>query len=713
MIKKIAKWEAYHPKTVFIVALILLIPSIFGYLFTGVNYDILSYLPEDLESVQGENVLDETFNNAGISIVITEDMPTKYTVALKDEISKVDGVQNVIWVDDIVGTQTPVSALPDPLKEIFYSADGNKTMMLVQYTNSGSSDETLNAIKEIKKLTNEKTFISGVSAITEDTKELADSEAPIYIAIAILLALAIMSLMMESWVLPFVILAALCMAIIYNMGTNVFLGQISFITQAIAAILQLGVTMDYSIFLMDRYKEEKEICSDRRDAMANAVVKSFTALIGSSLTTIFGFVALCFMQLGLGFDIGFVMAKGVVFGILTVVLILPEIILLFEDYINRYKHKNFISSFKKLNNFVFKHRKVLAIIFAILLIPAYLIQDNAQVYYNMDKALPDTLVSIQGLNKLKTDFNMASTQFIIVDDNIPAGRLINMEKEIENLDGIASTLCYNSILGPAIPDSIMPEEILKICKQSGKQMIMVNSEYGAATDELNNQIDEMNKIVKSYDSTALITGEGALTKDLITTTNRDFLVTSVLSILAIFILIAICFKSISLPVFLVLAIEFAIWINLSFATIMGTEISFVSPTVINCVQLGATVDYAILLTTRFREELKLGNNKKDAILNAADAAEHSILQSASVFFIATFGVYLICDISLIKGICALLARGSIISALVIVFFLTPILYLCEPLINKTTIGWRQDNKKKKKSIFRKKNKNQSEVTINE
>lgn len=707
MIQKIARWAAYHPKIVVTVAVLLLIPSLIGFICTGVNYDILSYLPDRLESVQGEQVLDQTFNNAGMSIVIVEDMPAKYTSALKEEIAEIEGVRTVMWVDEFVGTQTPAEALPDAVQQIFYSTDGSKTMMLVQYENAGSSKETLQAIQQIKKLANKQTFISGMSAITEDTKEIADSQAPLYVTVAILLALGIMSFMMESWILPFVILAALGMAILYNMGTNIFLGQISFITQAIAAILQLGVTMDYSIFLMDRYTEEKTKYPDRRDAMASAVTKSFTALMGSSLTTIFGFVALCFMQLGLGFDIGFVMAKGVVFGILTVVLVLPEILLLLEEYINKYKHRSIIPSFHGVNRFVFKFKKVFAVLFVVLLIPTYIVQSNADVYYNFDKALPSDLVSIQGLNKLKTDFNMASTQFLIVDDTLPAGKLMQMEKEIENLDGISSLLAYNSILGPAVPDDILPNSVLEICKKDGKQMIMVNSEYGAATDELNAQLQQMENIVKRYDENALITGEGALTKDLITTTDRDFLVTSILSIAAIFILIAVCFKSVTLPVLLVLSIELAIWINLSFATMMGTEISFVAPTVINCVQLGATVDYAILLTTRFREELRLGKPKKDAILNAANAAEHSILQSASVFFVATFGVYLICDISLIKGICALLARGSVISALVIVFFLTPILYLCEGVIQKTSHGWRENKPLK---IFKNKSqKTKSEV----
>lgn len=709
MIQKIAKWEACHPKLVITFAVLLLIPAVIGFLSTGVNYDILSYLPEDLESVQGNGVLDKTFHNAGMSIVIVEDMPVKYTTALKEEIAKVEGVSTALWVDDLTGDM-PAEVLPDQIREIFYSADGSKTMLLVQYDSASSTDDILQAVKQIKRLCNEKTFISGMTAITEDTKEIADEQAPIYVTVAVLLALVVMSFMMESWILPLVILLALGIAILYNMGTNFFLGQISFITQAIAAVLQLGVTMDYSIFLMDRYTEERTKYADRTDAMAVAVSKSFTALIGSSLTTVFGFVALCFMQLSLGFDLGFVMAKGVVFGILTVILVLPELILLLEKHINKYKHRSILPSFKRTNRFVFKHKAVFAVLFVILLIPSYIVQKNADVYYNMDKALPDHLVSIQGLNSLKKDFNMASTQFVIVDDTLPAGKLMQMENEVESLDGIASVLAYNTILGPAIPDSIIPDELLEICKKDGKQMIMVNSAYGAATDELNTQLTQMENIVKRYDENALITGEGALTKDLITTTDRDFLVTSILSVAAIFILIAICFKSVSLPILLVLSIELAIWINLSFATMMGTEISFVSPTVINCVQLGATVDYAILLTTRFREEIQLGRLKKDAILNAMDAAERSILQSASVFFAATFGVYMICDISLIKGICALLARGSVISALVIIFFLSPILYLCEGVINKTTYGWRENqtfNFKRHKS-----KQNQSEVHQN-
>lgn len=688
MIKKIARWEAYHTKTVILIALMLLVPSFIGFMGTKVNYDVLSYLPEELESVQGEMVLDKTFNYAGMSMVIVEDMPERYTRALKEEISEIDGVAAAMWIDDITG-EMPVQALPDMLREVFFSADEKSTMMIVMYEEAGASEKTMKAIEQIKRVARDKAVISGMSALVQDTKELTEQEAPFYVAVAVILALIVMSVFMESWVLPLIILASLGMAIMYNMGTNILIGEISFVTQAIASILQLGVTMDYSIFLVDRYKEEREKFDDRHEAMVNAVSQSFTALIGSSMTTVFGFVALCFMKLKLGFDIGFVMAKGVLIGIATVILVLPSILLTFEGLIDKYKHRSFVLSFAGLNNLIFKNRKVLAVFFVLLLIPAYIVQNNADVYYNMDKALPEQLSSVKGLNMLKDDFNMASTHFLIVDDTLPAATLMKMEKEIAEIDGVTDVLAYNTLIGPAIPDDIIPEELLSLCKRDGKQLIMVNSEYSASTDELGKQLDTLTALVKSYDGNALITGEGALTKDLIATMDRDFVVTSILSIVAIFILIAICFKSISLPLLLVLSIELAIWINLACATLMGTEVSFVSPTIINCVQLGATVDYAILLTTRFREELHIGKDRRSAIIAAADAAESSILQSASVFFVATFGVYLVSDISLIKGICALLARGSVISALVIIFFLTPLLYLGEKVIGKTTLGWRR------------------------
>ncbi len=696
MIKKFALWEAKHPKKVILIALLLLIPSLFGFAFTKVNYDIMSYLPDSLESVQGEQVLDEAFKNAGMSIVIVDSMPAKYTAELKSEIEKIDGVATVFWTDTIADAAIPMEILPDVMTDIFYSKDGSKTMMLVQYDEMGSSDKTLDAISEIKKLMNDKVLISGLTAITEDIRKICLDQAPLYVAFAVLLAFIAMLLMTDSWFLPPVVMSALGMAIIYNMGSNIFMGEISFVTQTLAAILQLGVTMDYSIFLVDRYHEEKQIYGDRNEAMANAIVKSMTALTGSSLTTVFGFAALMFMQFSMGFDIGFVMAKGVIMGIITVVTVLPALVLLTEKYIDKFKHRSLMPNFSKINEWVFKHKKVLAIVFVVLLIPSYFIQSKAKLYYSMDKALPQDLVSVRGLNQLKNDFGMASSQFIIFDDSLPAGEIMQMEDEIGELEGIGSIISYGTFLGPAVESSIVPDEILKICKADGLQLMMVNSEYSTATDELNNQVVKMEKIVKSYDPKAFVTGEGAISKDMVVTTSRDFTITGAVSIVAIFLLIAVCFKSISIPIILVLSIELAIWLNLSLSVLFKSQMSFIDPTVVNCVQLGATVDYAILLTTRFREELQNGTLKKDAILKAVTAAEKSILQSASVFFMATFGVYLVCDITLIKGICALLARGSVISAAVIVVFTAPILYLAEPIISKTTFNWYGDKPKKQK-----------------
>ena len=685
--KKIALWEAKHPKTVLLFALLLLIPALIGFACTGVNYDILSYLPDELESMQGEQVLDETFNTAGISIVITEDMQPKYTLALKNEILKVEGVSSVIWVDTLADIGIPADALPDVLKNIFYSADGTKTMMLVRYDPAGGEGSDLKAIAQIKTLLGENAFMSGLSVIVDDTREICDSQAPLYIAVAVALALAVMALMMESWFQPLIVLLSLGIAVLYNMGTNFFLGEISFITQCVAAVLQLGVTMDYSIFLIDRYSEEKEHYSSREEAMAAAVTKSFAALSGSSLTTVFGFLALCFMHLKLGFDIGFVMAKGVLFGILTVVFVLPSIVLIFEKQILRYRHRSFIPDLTKVNVFTLKHKKAFALIFLLLLAPSYLIQKDIDLYYSMNKALPGYLTSMQGFEKLKNDFDMACTQFVIVDDSIPAAKLMEMEKKLENMDGVSSLLAYNSIVGPAIPDDILPDEIMQLCKQDGLQLFLVNSKFDPATPELTAQLQQMEQIVKSYDPNAYITGEGAIEQGLIDTTDRDFAVTAALSVAAIFILIAIVFKSVTLPIILVLSIELAIWLNLSLSVIMGKEASFVDPTVINCIQLGATVDYAILLTTRFREELRFAP-KQEAMLKAVKMAQQSIFQSAAVFFAATFGVYVVCDIYIVRGMCALLARGAIISEIVIVLFLAPLLVVCEGFIAKTTPSWR-------------------------
>ena len=697
--KRIAKFIAYHPKTITIIAVLLLIPAAIGYINTFVNYDILSYLPGDLDSVKGENELDETFNSASMSFLVIEDMPSKDVAALKEKIAKVDNVSSVIWVNDIADISIPQEIIPQAVKDIFYSKDGKCTMMLIKYKYKAVTDETMKAIEDVRGLLNNQCFLSGMGVIMKDTRDLADSQAPIFIAIAIAIALVVMSFCMESWVEPWVLLAALCMAVVYNMGTNLIFGQISYITQCIAAILQLGVTMDYSVFLIDRFEEEKPKYADNRDAMASAIQGAFLSLSGSSLTTIFGFLALCFMDLSLGKDIGLVMAKGVVFGVLTVTIVLPALVLQCDKIIHKYRHRSFIPKFDKLNNFVVNHKKVWVAIFVVLFIPSYIMQSNVNVYYSMDRMLPDDIGCIAALNKMKEEFNMATSHFIIVDDSLDASDLVKMENEIKETAGVTNMVAYNSFVGSGIPDSMIPDELKSIAKSGGRQMILVNTSYVAATDECNEQITKINNIVKKYDKNGYVTGEGAMYKDLIDITDHDFKLTSVLSILSIFILIAIIFKSISIPTILVLSIELAIFVNkaISFAT--GTTLSFIAPTIIGCVQLGATVDYAILLTTRFREEMRNGHNKLDAIKIATNASDRSIFQSALVFFGATFGVFLTCDIKIVKEVCLLLARGSLISAGVIVFMLTPLLLVLEGLIEKTTydfLGKKLKLKMKKK-----------------
>lgn len=679
------------------VALILLIPAIIGYLLTGVNYDILSYLPDDINSVQGEQILDESFHNASSAMLVIENFDDKDVVALKEKIMKIDGVTNVTWTDSVIDTTVPNSSLPSFLRKIFYSTDGKSTLMLINFESASASDETGTAIKEIRSLMNKQCFLSGMSAVLTDTKDLADSQAPIYIAFAIFLALVVMSFTMDSWVLPFVLLASLGIAVVYNMGTNIIFGEISFITKSIAAILQLGVTMDYSVFLIDRFDEEQRYTDDRSLAMGRAVAKTFTALMGSSLTTVFGFLAMCFMTLTLGFDIGIVMAKGVVFGIITVVTVLPSMVLLLYKPIYRFRHKRFVPKFNGLASFTTKHRRVFAIILLVLLVPAYLAQSNVSKYYDVVSGMPQDLDSIVALNKMKEEFNMANTHFVVIDDDVPDGKVNSMIQDIKEIDGIETVVALGEYVGAGIPKSIIPESVKSIAEKDGYQMMMINSDYSTGTDELNAQIDEMNNVISKYTDSGYLTGEGVLTKDLISIANNDFVVTSIISTVAIFILVAICFKSISIPCILVLMIELSIWINIGLSYLMGTEISFITPTVINCVQLGATVDYAILMTTRFREEIQSGKDKKTAIHDAAASSCTSIFQSALVFFSATIGVYFICDIKMIKEICELLARGSFISAIMIMLVLPPVLYILEGVINKTTYKWRVSDKESAKN----------------
>lgn len=694
--KKISDLVVNKPKLIVLISLLLLIPATISYIFTNVNYDILSYLPSKLDSVKGENILEEDFGGGSMTIVLVktvDDNGRKISpntvMKLKNNISEIKNVSNVLWADNIMDTSVPGDILPDDVKNVFYSSDGEYTMMFVSYSEDASSKDIIKSVKEIKKILPENCYLSGISAMNSDTKEMTDSETPIYILIAVALAIITMMITMESYVMPFILVGVIGIAVMYNMGTNFFMG-VSYITQSIAAILQLGVTIDYSIFFVNRYNEERKYSRTKEEAMARALHGSFISLSGSSLTTLFGFLALCFMQLTLGLNIGIVMAKGVIIGVLSVVIILPAFMLVFDSAINRHRHKPFTPDFGKFVNHIIKRKKTFAALFIIIIIPSLLLSANVKKNYNLNAELPDDATTTVGTALLKEKFNMTTSHFIIVDDSIPASKLVRMENEISNVEGVSSMLAYDMFVGTSIPDSIVPDDVIDIVKQNGRQVMLVNSIYESSTDKCNEQVEKIENIVQKYTGSehyGYVTGEGALYKDLIETTKVDFAVTSLISIIAVFIVIAIVFKSISIPFILIIAIEVAIWINQGISTLFGTAIPFIAPTVISCIQLGATVDYAILLTSRFKEELAKGAGRTAAMRKAANEAIRSVFQSAMLFFFATFGVYLVCSISIVKSLCAMLARGSLISALVIVLFVTPILLLCEKLISKTTKGW--------------------------
>ena len=684
--KKFSKWISKHNKIVLIITVILLVPSIFGFINTRINYDILSYLPQELESVKGQNILEDVYSDAATGLLIIDGMKSKDIVDIKEKIKKVNGVDDAIWIDDALDISIPKDILPDAIKNQLFS--GDSTMLIIKYKGSTADEGTLKAIGEIKTIMNKQCFFSGMSAIMEDTKNLADKEAPFYVVLAVFISLIILILTMESTAVPVIFLISIGIGILFNMGTNIFLGEISYITKALAAVLQLGVTMDYSIFLMHRYDEELLKHEEKEDAMAQAISSTMLSISGSSLTTIAGFLALCAMDLTLGTDIGIVMAKGVIIGVITAVTVLPALILTFDKLIHRFKHKTIIPNFNKLSKIVTTHYKIIIAIFFILLIPAIYGSNHTKVYYNLDKTLPKDMPSIVATNKLKDKFNMMTTHFILVKDDIKPYKAKEMEERIEKIDGITNVIGYDKILGPVIPEEFIPENIRNIFKSGGYNLILANSQYKAATDEENNQIDNINKIIKEYDQNGVVAGEGALTKDLITTSDRDFKMVSLYSIIAIFLIILVVFKSISIPVLLVSAIEFAIFINMGIPYFTGTTIPFIASIVIGTIQLGATVDYAILLTSRFREELRNGHEKHEAILIAVEESAKSIVTSGLTFFGATGAVALVSDMALIRSLCFLISRGAIISMAVILLILPSFLLVLEGLINKTSIKWK-------------------------
>ena len=692
MVEKIANWLTRKPKLVAFIAVLLLIPSAIGYISTRINYDILSYLPEDLPSSQGEKLLEDPFKMAATSMLVVEDMPAGYTNSLINEIKEIPGVSNAIWISNLMGVQIPTDMIPANFRDMFFSGDA--TMMIIQYDHPGSSDETMEAIEQVRKACNEKCFLAGFSVVIKDTRDLMDSELPMFVGLAILMALCAMLLTLESTVLPFIFLASIGLAVIYNMGTNIFLGEISYITKAIAAVLQLGVTMDYSIFLYHRYEEERPNYEDERDAMAQAVVAAFRSLSSSCITTVAGFLALCVMRLTLGRDIGIVMAKGVVLGVATVILVLPSLVLIFDKQIAKHKHKSLMPSFGKVNSFILRHNKAIMALFILLFIPSYYAQSHAGIYYKLDESLPRDLPSIVSNEKLKNDFDMATSHFIVLRDDLTPAEMSDIENRMEEVKGVTSVVSYHKMLGTGIPDFFIPDAVKDMLKQGGYQLMMVNSSYSPATDAVANQLDEMNAILHEYDENAMITGEGAMYRDLIDTTAVDFVVANYLSIACIFLIVAWTFKSIAIPAVLVATIELAIFLNQGLSYFTGASTAFIAPTIISCVQLGATVDYAILMTSRFQEELQSGKSRKEAIRIAANSADSSIITSALVLVCATLGVFFVSSIDLIGDLCIMLARGALISACVCLFIMPAVLYVCEPVFNKTTLHWRTPAPKK-------------------
>ncbi|WP_302631231.1 RND family transporter [uncultured Clostridium sp.] len=679
---KVSKAIAQSRMLILVIAFLLLIPSVLGYLKTDVNYDILGYLPDELDTRIAQSILKDDFDCGSLGMLIVENMENKDVSKLKEEVKKVEGVNDVIWIDDAIDLSVPKEILPEDIRDIFYSE--NSTLMIIKFAGTDASTETENALSDVRKIAGKQAFLSGVAGVIKDTKDLANKETPIYVLIAVILSIIILSITMESYVIPIVFLSSIGIAIIYNMGSNVIFENISYVTKALSAVLQLGVTMDYSIFLLHRYDEERESRENKVEAMANAIEATIESVVGSALTTVAGFLALCVMDLALGKDIGLVMAKGVVIGVICTITILPALVLTFDKVIHKYKHKNILPTFQKSSSFIIKHHKVIVLISLLILIPAAIGKEKASVYYNLDESLPDNLPSIVANDKLKNEFNMVSTNIILVRDDLDRYKVKEMVKELNNVDGVTMAAALESVLGSRIPENLLPNELLEQVKKGGYEGIIVNSKYKSATNEVAVQLDEINEIVKKYDPEGLVGGEAPLTNDLVTIADSDFKKVSIFSIVAIFLIIMVIFKSISVPVLLVLAIELAIFINLGIPYYTGTTIPFISSIVIGTIQLGATVDYAILLTSRFKEELSNTNDKKEAMIKALQSSSRSIITSALTFFGATAGVGIISELEMISSLCVLMARGAIISMLVILFVLPGVLLMFEGIIVKTS-----------------------------
>ena len=680
--KKVVKFRI----PILIISILLLIPAGLGYVNTRVNYDVLTYLPEDIETMQGQDILVKDFGTGAFSMFIVDGMEDKEVSALKAKIENVEHVQKVLWYDSLADISMPKSMIPKDVYEVFNSDTG--TMMAIFFDEGTSSDGTMEAIGEIRKLAGKQCFLSGMSAIVTDTKNLAVKETPLYVLIAVVLAVIVLGLTMDSYFIPLLFMLSIGMAIVYNLGSNYFFGEISYITKALAAVLQLGVTLDYSIFLMHSYEEQQvRYNGDKERAMAHAISQTFSSVIGSSVTTVAGFIALCFMTFTLGMDIGVVMVKGVILGVIACVTILPSMILCCDKWIMKTMHKPFLPDIGKISDKVTKRYMIYVILFLVLLFPAIYGNNHTAVYYNLDETLPKDLPSIIANEKLKKDYDMNTTHMILVDSSVESADVAKMIDKMDDVDGVKWALGLDALIGPAIPQDMIPNSVTDMLKNDKYQLLLVNSEYKVASDELNAQIKDLNKILHKYDKGGMLIGEGPLTADLIDITDTDFKTVSMVSIGIIFVIILILFKSISLPVILVGVIEFAIFVNMGIPYYTGTKLPFVASIVIGTIQLGSTVDYAILMTTRYKREHNHGAEKYDSITTAHRASAQSIMVSALSFFAATIGVGLYSNIDMISSLCILMARGAIISMIVVIFVLPSMFMVFDKVIVKTSKGF--------------------------
>ncbi len=668
---------------ILILAFLLLIPSGIGYINTKVNYDMLSYLPEEIDTMKGQDILKEEFGTGAFSMFVVEGMEEKDVSALKAKIEQVDHVKDVIWYDSVMDLSIPMEMLPDEIYNTFNNGDA--TMMFILFDDTTSSDGTMEAVQEIRKIADKDCFLAGMTAVLVDTRDLSNSEAPIYVAIAVVLSCIVLSLTMDSFLIPFLFLASIGIAIVYNLGTNMMLGSISYITKALAAVLQLGVTMDYSIFLWHSYEEEQLTTTDKKKAMENAIVSTISSVVGSSITTVAGFIALCFMSFTLGLDLGIVMAKGVVFGVIACITVLPSLILVFDKALTKTKHKPLMPDIGGVGKIAVKHYKLFVILFVIVLFPALFGYKNTSVYYNLDKTLPKTLASIQANEELDEKFHMGATHMLMLNADVSEKEVQSMAKEMQKLDGVKWVLGFNTIKSGSIPDALIPDELSSSLMNDNWQILLIGSEYATASDEVNAQCTELANIAKGYDSNSMLIGEAPCTKDLIEITNTDFNTVSAVSIIIIFVIILFVFRSISLPVILVSVIEVAIFINMGIPYYTGTTIPFIASIVIGTIQLGSTVDYAILMTTRYRRERTAGQDKKTAVEIACQTSAKSIMVSALSFFAATFGVGMYSNIDMISSLCILMARGALISMVMVIFVLPAMLLIFDKIIGKTTM----------------------------